>query len=57
MGVYRYRRGKMQSNDVDIVISHSDLKGGGNKVKGLCTKLIQRCYRRGEHRLKSVLNI
>ncbi|KAF9451531.1 DNA polymerase mu [Macrolepiota fuliginosa MF-IS2] len=30
-----YRRGKMESNDVDIVISHSDLKKGANLIKGL----------------------
>ncbi|KAF5380505.1 hypothetical protein D9615_004682 [Tricholomella constricta] len=42
-----YRRGKLQSNDVDIVFSHSDLRSGGNQVKGLCRKLVQRLYDRG----------
>lgn len=40
-----YRRGKPYSNDIDIVISHPDLKSG-NKVKGLCTNLVQRLYTR-----------
>ncbi|KAJ3857617.1 hypothetical protein EV368DRAFT_70832 [Lentinula lateritia] len=34
-----YRRGKDESNDVDIVISHNDLKSGGDQVKGLCAQL------------------
>ena len=46
---YRYRRGKQQSNDIDIVISHPDLKSGGDKVKGLCTRFVQRLYKRGKH--------
>jgi len=32
-----YRRGKTESNDVDIIITHPD----ANKVKGLCRKLTQ----------------
>ncbi|KAJ3514753.1 hypothetical protein NLJ89_g2188 [Agrocybe chaxingu] len=42
-----YRRGKPQSNDVDIIISHSDLKSGAGLVRGLCTKLTQRLYAKG----------
>ncbi|CAA7260552.1 unnamed protein product [Cyclocybe aegerita] len=42
-----YRRGKPQSNDADIIISHSDLKSGAGLVKGLCTKLTQRLYAKG----------
>ncbi|KAI6009829.1 hypothetical protein EDC04DRAFT_2771985, partial [Pisolithus marmoratus] len=36
-----YRRGKLQSNDVDIVITHSDWNSGSNKVKGLSKRLVQ----------------
>ncbi|KAI5988094.1 hypothetical protein EDD15DRAFT_2172942 [Pisolithus albus] len=36
-----YRRGKPQSNDVDIVITHSDSNSGSEKVKGLSKKLVQ----------------
>jgi len=42
-----YRRGKPQSNDVDIVISHSDLRSGAGLVKGLCTKLTQHLHNLG----------
>ncbi|KAG5647080.1 hypothetical protein DXG03_001450 [Asterophora parasitica] len=42
-----YRRGKPLSNDVDIVISHPDLRSGAEQVKGLCKKLVQRLYKRG----------
>ncbi|PFH52135.1 hypothetical protein AMATHDRAFT_2383 [Amanita thiersii Skay4041] len=42
-----YRRGKPQSNDVDIVISHSDLHHGGNIIKGLGKKLTARLVERG----------
>ncbi|KAF8963684.1 DNA polymerase mu [Flammula alnicola] len=42
-----YRRGKQQSNDVDIVISHPDLKKGADIVKGLCNKLTKHLYARG----------
>lgn len=38
----RYRRGKSESNDVDIVITHTD----ADKVKGLCTKLVKRLFER-----------
>ncbi|KAL4258767.1 DNA polymerase [Pleurotus pulmonarius] len=42
-----YRRGKEESNDVDIVISHQDWRGGGEKIKGLCTKLVKHLYDEG----------
>ncbi|KAG1739124.1 uncharacterized protein EDB91DRAFT_1135971 [Suillus paluster] len=42
-----YRRGKPQSNDVDIVITHTDWKIGSQKVKGLCRKLVQRLHEQG----------
>ncbi|KAL0578921.1 hypothetical protein V5O48_003069 [Marasmius crinis-equi] len=42
-----YRRGKPESNDVDIVISHGDLKSGGEQIKGLCKKLVKRLYEKG----------
>lgn len=42
-----YRRGKSQSNDVDIVITHSDWNLGSQKVKGLCKKLVQRLHEQG----------
>ncbi|KAH9856763.1 Nucleotidyltransferase [Lenzites betulinus] len=38
-----YRRGKLDSNDVDIVFTHPD----ANKVKGLCKRLVQRLHERG----------
>ncbi|KAG2055573.1 Nucleotidyltransferase [Suillus hirtellus] len=42
-----YRRGKPQSNDVDIVITHTDWNLGSQKVKGLCRKLVQRLHEQG----------
>ncbi|KAE9411611.1 Nucleotidyltransferase, partial [Gymnopus androsaceus JB14] len=42
-----YRRGKIESNDIDIVISHKDLKSGGDEVKGLCATLVKRLYDKG----------
>ncbi|KAG7091129.1 hypothetical protein E1B28_010183 [Marasmius oreades] len=42
-----YRRGKLESNDVDIVISHSDLKIGRGYVVGLCSQLVRALYRKG----------
>lgn len=41
-----HRRGKTESNDVDIVIGHRDLQSGGELIKGLCKKLVQRLYDR-----------
>ncbi|THG94502.1 hypothetical protein EW026_g6985 [Hermanssonia centrifuga] len=38
-----YRRGKPESNDVDIVFTHPDTQ----KVKGLCKRLVNRLYERG----------
>ncbi|KAI0343503.1 Nucleotidyltransferase [Trametopsis cervina] len=38
-----YRRGKPESNDVDIVFTHPDPE----KVKGLCKRLVKRLYERG----------
>lgn len=43
----RYRRGKQESNDVDIVISHPDIKSGGDQVKGLCSLLTGRLCDKG----------
>ncbi|KAJ3565560.1 hypothetical protein NP233_g7552 [Leucocoprinus birnbaumii] len=42
-----YRRGKSQSNDVDIVITHSDIMSGAHIIKGLCAKLTKRLHERG----------
>ncbi|KAG6857179.1 hypothetical protein H0H87_008244 [Tephrocybe sp. NHM501043] len=42
-----YRRGKLQSNDVDIVITHSDLRSAGDHVKTLSKRVVQRLYERG----------
>ena len=47
----RYRRGKLESNDVDIVISHSNLKSGGDQIKGLCKELVKRLYEKGTARI------
>ncbi|OJT01642.1 DNA-directed DNA/RNA polymerase mu [Trametes pubescens] len=38
-----YRRGKPESNDVDIVFTHPD----AGKVKGLCKRLVRRLHERG----------
>lgn len=38
-----YRRGKQESNDVDIVLTHPD----GERVKGLCKRFVKRLYDRG----------
>lgn len=43
-----YRRGKLESNDADIVISHTDWDRGADKVRGLCKKLVRRLQERGE---------
>ncbi|KAG5726747.1 DNA-directed DNA/RNA polymerase mu [Termitomyces sp. T112] len=42
-----YRRGKPESNDVDIVITHADLRGGGEKITGLRKRFVERLYNRG----------
>ncbi|KAK0195769.1 hypothetical protein F5146DRAFT_1026996 [Armillaria mellea] len=42
-----YRRGKEGSSDVDIVITHENLKTAGNQVKSLCEQLVHRLYSRG----------
>ncbi|KAK0454621.1 hypothetical protein EV421DRAFT_1758007 [Armillaria borealis] len=42
-----YRRGKKGSSDVDIVITHENLKTAGNQVKSLCEQLVHRLYSRG----------
>ncbi|KAJ7125118.1 hypothetical protein C8R44DRAFT_782368 [Mycena epipterygia] len=39
-----YRRGKTESNDVDIVITHPTLLSGSDQVKGLGEKLVNRLY-------------
>ncbi|KAM5545049.1 hypothetical protein V8D89_001160 [Ganoderma adspersum] len=38
-----YRRGKPESNDVDIVFTHPD----ASKVKGLCKRFVHRLHERG----------
>jgi len=43
-----YRRGKLESNDVDIVISHTDWDRGADKVRGFCKKLVRRLQERGK---------
>ncbi|KAK0460908.1 DNA polymerase mu [Desarmillaria tabescens] len=42
-----YRRGKKGSSDIDIVITHENLKTAGNQVKSLCEQLVHRLYNRG----------
>ncbi|KAJ6497660.1 hypothetical protein C8R45DRAFT_822634 [Mycena sanguinolenta] len=42
-----YRRGKAESNDVDIVITHPTLASGSNQVMGLGQDLVNRLYARG----------
>ncbi|KAF8548993.1 Nucleotidyltransferase [Imleria badia] len=42
-----YRRGKLESNDVDIVISHTDWDHGADKVRGLRKRLVQRLHESG----------
>lgn len=39
-----YRRGKAESNDVDIVLTHPD----GERVKGLCKRFVRRLHERGK---------
>ena len=40
---YSYRRGKPESNDVDIVFTHPDAA----KIKGLCKRFVRRLHERG----------
>jgi DNA polymerase mu len=47
--ICRYRRGKAESNDVDIVITHPTLKSGSDQVKGLGEALVNQLYERGEY--------
>ncbi|KAF7362250.1 DNA-directed DNA/RNA polymerase mu [Mycena venus] len=42
-----YRRGKTESNDVDIVITHPTLVSGSDQVKGLGEVLVNRLYEAG----------
>uniref|UniRef100_A0A0W0FVE5 DNA polymerase n=1 Tax=Moniliophthora roreri TaxID=221103 RepID=A0A0W0FVE5_MONRR len=42
-----YRRGKQESNDVDIVLTHPDLDSGKGEVKALAEKLLKRLYEQG----------
>jgi hypothetical protein len=37
------------SNDVDIVISHSDYTKGKDIIPGLCKRLTAQLYRKGWH--------
>ncbi|KAG5342625.1 hypothetical protein C0989_012130 [Termitomyces sp. Mn162] len=50
-----YRRGKPESNDVDIVITHADLRGGGEKITGLRKRFVERLYNRGMSRVSDRL--
>jgi len=43
----RYRRGKAESNDVDIVFCSPESMKGIQGVKGLCGKLVKRLYDKG----------
>lgn len=49
-----HRRGKPESNDVDIVITHSDWEKGGKILKGLCTKFTKHLHARGECPVSSI---
>ncbi|KIY69465.1 Nucleotidyltransferase [Cylindrobasidium torrendii FP15055 ss-10] len=42
-----YRRGKLWSNDVDIVITHPSLKSGASHIRGLCEELVGRLCKQG----------
>ncbi|XP_006461257.1 hypothetical protein AGABI2DRAFT_118163 [Agaricus bisporus var. bisporus H97] len=42
-----HRRGKLESNDMDIVITHSDMHQGTGSIKGMAAKLVERLYKRG----------
>ncbi|KAH9485502.1 DNA-directed DNA/RNA polymerase mu [Psilocybe cubensis] len=42
-----FRRGKPQSNDVDIVFSYPDLEKGPSIIKGLCTRFTKHLYDHG----------
>ncbi|KAF9486019.1 DNA polymerase mu [Pholiota conissans] len=42
-----HRRGKQESNDVDIVISHGDVKKGAEIVKGLCARFTRHLHTKG----------
>lgn len=39
-----FRRGKPESNDVDIIFTHPD----PDVVKGLCKRFVRRLYEQGE---------
>ncbi len=45
---FSFRRGKLESNDVDIVFTHPD----ASKVKGLCKRFVRRLHDRGESALR-----
>jgi DNA polymerase IV len=38
-----YRRGKLESNDVDVVLTHPD----ATRLRGLCTRVTQRLVDKG----------
>jgi len=42
-----YRRGKEKSNDVDIVIGHTDFSSGTGKNKELCKRFLQHLHTKG----------
>lgn len=46
---------------MDIVISHKEWRGGGDKIKGLCTRLVKHLYDEGQscslfHNFRAQLN-
>lgn len=55
--MFSYRRGKDESNDVDIVISHKDLKSGGDQVKGLCAQLVKRLHDKGLYSIRLTTSV
>ena len=44
-----YRRGKPESNDVDIVFTHPDAEA----VKNLCKRFVRSLYEKGKGRIHS----
>lgn len=42
----RYRRGKLESNDVDIVFTHP--QGQGNKANNMIARLVERMRKDGK---------
>ena len=53
-GYRSYRRGKPESNDVDIVFTHPPGKGQEKLAADLCTKLVIQLKEAGRHFLLTV---